>query len=89
MPAFGGAGGTHVEMGSGALLDYELIPPGQRNVFDQPQAGPNAILIRTRPGTSAKSVDSSIDAIIVKSGGPGKRGVSCNGPSTPSGDNQL
>jgi hypothetical protein len=69
MPAFGGTGGVHMEMGSGALLDYELIPPGQRNPFDQPQPGPNAILMRTRPGTSVGSVDSSINAIIVKLGG--------------------
>jgi hypothetical protein len=66
-----------MEMGSGALLDYELIPPGQRNLFDQPQPGPNAILMRTRPGASVGSVDSSINAIIVKLGG----GSGGGGPS--------
>jgi FtsX-like permease family/MacB-like periplasmic core domain len=77
MPAFGGAGGVHMEMGSGALLDYELIPPGQRNLYDQPQPGPNAILMRTRSGTSVGSVDSSINAIIAKLGG----GSGGGGPS--------
>ncbi len=83
MPAFGGAGGVHMEMGSGALLDYELIPPGQRNIFDQPQAGPNAILLRTRPGTSVGSVDSSVDAIIVKLGGQASGGSPVLGPQRP------
>ena len=73
----------HMEMGSGALVDYELIPPGQRNVFDQPQPGPNAILMRTRPGTSAGSVDSSIDAIIVKVSGQAPGGSPVLGPQRP------
>jgi len=43
MPAIGGiggGGGTHLEMGSGALVPYQLIPAGERNPFDQPQPGP-------------------------------------------------
>ena len=34
MPSIGVAGSAHLEMGSGALLSYTLIPPGARNVFD-------------------------------------------------------
>jgi hypothetical protein len=82
MPAFG-ASGQHMEMGSGALLDYRLIPSGQRNLFDQPDPGPNAILMRTRPGTTTASADRSIDAIIIKLGGQPGNGATLLGPQRP------
>jgi hypothetical protein len=83
MPAFGGASGQHMEMGSGALVDYRLIPPGQRNLFDQPDPGPNAILLRTRPGTSTASADRSIVAIIIRLGGHPGNSVPLLGPQRP------
>jgi hypothetical protein len=52
MPSIGVVGSTHLEMGSGALLSYRLIPPSSRNVFDSPRPGPNAILVRLAPGVS-------------------------------------
>jgi hypothetical protein len=83
MPAFGGTGGAHMEMGSGAVLDYELVPVAQRNPFDQPQAGPNAILMRARAGTSMAAVQRSIDAIVVKLGGGSGGGAPLLGPQRP------
>ena len=53
LPAIGVGGSTHLEMGSGALLSYQLIPPGQRDLFDgapgptPSSSGPNRE--RTRP----------------------------------------
>jgi len=85
MPAIGGiggGGGTHLEMGSGALVPYQLIPAGERNPFDQPQPGPNAILIRVTSGTTSGALTRSVDAIIVKLGGqPGNGPVL--GPQRP------
>ena len=48
MPSIGVAGSAHLEMGTGALLSYTLIPPGARNVFDVTVPGPNAILVRLK-----------------------------------------
>ena len=39
MPSIGVAGSSHLEMGTGALLPYTLIPPKARNVFDVQQPG--------------------------------------------------
>jgi len=83
MPAFGGTGGAHMEMGEGAVLDDQLIPPSQRNPFDQPQPGPNAILMRARPGTSMAAVQRSIDAIVTKLGGGSGVGPPLLGPQRP------
>jgi hypothetical protein len=86
MPAvggLGGGGGTHLEMGTGALLSYQLVPPGERNPFDQPQPGPNAIFVRAATGATNTSVIRSIDAVIEKLGGqPGNNG-SLLGPQRP------
>lgn len=57
MPPIGVAGSSHLEMGSGALLSYQLIPPPARNLFAV-SPGPNAILVRTRGGPSAQALRS-------------------------------
>jgi hypothetical protein len=57
-------------MGSGALLSYKLIPLSQRNLFDVP-AGPNAILVRVKPGVNHAAALRSLSAILVKLGGNG------------------
>jgi FtsX-like permease family len=49
LPSMGG-GAQHLEMGSGALLDYRLIPESQRNLFQLPGGGPNVALVRLRAG---------------------------------------
>src|SRR5262249_46496321 len=52
LPAIGVGGETHLEMGAGAVVPYQLIPPTQRNQFSDPIPGPNAILVRWKPGTN-------------------------------------
>ncbi|MEO9181736.1 MAG: FtsX-like permease family protein [Acidimicrobiales bacterium] len=69
MPAFGQAGSAHLEMGIGAVMNYTLIPLAKRDIFDNPP-GPNAILIRYRPGVSSAQGAKSIQhAVSVASGG--------------------
>jgi hypothetical protein len=65
LPAIGVGGSAHLEMGSGALLSYQLIPPGQRDLFEV-APGPNAILIRTKPGADQAVVVKSLQSIIFK-----------------------
>ncbi len=52
LPAIGIGGLPHLEMGTGAVVSYQLIPPAQRNEFDDPITGPNAILVRWKAGTN-------------------------------------
>jgi len=66
MPAIGVVGSSHLEMGQGALLSYKLISPGARNIFDVPVAGPNAILIRLKPGSNPKAALTSLQSIVHK-----------------------
>ena len=47
LPPIGVTGSSHLEMGTGAILSYQLIPPAARNLFEV-TPGPNAILVRTR-----------------------------------------
>jgi hypothetical protein len=49
LPAMGGS--MHLEMGTGAILDYRLIPASQRNLFHLPGGGTNVALVRLRPGS--------------------------------------
>ena len=51
LPTIGIGHGSHASMGSGALLDYSLIPGYARNITAQADEGPNAVLVRFRPGT--------------------------------------
>ena len=62
MPAIGGPG-PHLEMGSGAVLDYHLIPPPARDPFNDPVHGPESIFVNARPGASAIALQRSLDAM--------------------------
>jgi ABC-type lipoprotein release transport system permease subunit len=53
-PAVGGQ--QHTDLGTGALLDYQLIPKSARNLFNLPGGGPNAVLIRFNTPTSAEDL---------------------------------
>ena len=64
MPSIGVVGSSHLEMGSGALLSYTLIPPKARNVFDVPQTGPNAVLVRFKKGADAAAGLRSLQSIV-------------------------
>lgn len=66
MPSIGVAGSSHLEMGSGALLSYTLIPPKARNVFDVQQPGPNAVLVRFKKGANAAAGFTSLQVIVRK-----------------------
>jgi predicted lysophospholipase L1 biosynthesis ABC-type transport system permease subunit len=66
MPSIGVAGSSHLEMGTGALLSYTLIPPKARNVFDVQQPGPNAILVRFKKGANPAIATASLQSIIRK-----------------------
>ncbi len=51
LPPIGVVGSSHLEMGTGAVLDYRIIPAAARNLFEV-TPGPNAILVRTKGGAS-------------------------------------
>jgi len=57
LPPIGVAGSSHLEMGTGALLSYRLIPAAARNLFEV-TPGPNAILVRTKGGASQQALRS-------------------------------
>jgi MacB-like periplasmic core domain/FtsX-like permease family len=57
LPPIGVVGSSHLEMGSGAVLDYHLIPPADRDLFEV-TPGPNAILVRTKGGESPQALHS-------------------------------
>ncbi len=63
MPTLGSNGGQHLEMGTGALLPTRLIPPVDRNPFDDPLPGPNTVLIRFRPGVDDATAMRGLDGI--------------------------
>ena len=67
LPAIGIGGTTHLEMGSEAVLDYELIPPAARDLY-MVAPGPNAILVRDRPGTNARAAFASLENIVTSLG---------------------
>jgi hypothetical protein len=56
MPAIGANFSQHLEMGTGAMLSYKLIPTFERNTFNSSAPGPNAIFVRLRPGASGRSL---------------------------------
>jgi ABC-type lipoprotein release transport system permease subunit len=68
LPTIGVGGTNHLEMGTGAILSYRLIPLSQRNLFDV-LSGPNAILVRVKPGANHRAAFRSLSVILVKLGG--------------------
>jgi ABC-type antimicrobial peptide transport system permease subunit len=66
LPSIGVAGSSHLEMGTGALLSYTLIPPKARNVFDVQQPGPNAVLVRFKKGANPAKASASLESIVRK-----------------------
>jgi hypothetical protein len=73
LPPIGVVGSSHLEMGTGAVLSDQLIPPAARNLFAG-TPGPNAILVRTKGGASEKALRSL--QVIGK-----KIGIALNGGS--------
>jgi hypothetical protein len=66
LPSIGVVGSSHLEMGNGALLSYTLIPLKARNVFEVPQTGPNAVLVRFKKGVDQSAAFASLDSIVRK-----------------------
>jgi len=63
MPTLGGNGGQHLEMGTGALLSYGLIPAIDRNPFNDPLPGPLVVAVRLRPTADHAAAVRALDAI--------------------------
>ncbi len=75
MPAIG-TQKPHLEMGTGALLAYKLIPATARNLQESTIPGPNAFFIRVRSGAnptlalrSLQRINKTLDASPDSSGG--------------------
>jgi ABC-type lipoprotein release transport system permease subunit len=51
LPAIGGS--PHTDLGTGAVLDYHVIPASARNIFNLPGGGPNVVFVRLRSPTDA------------------------------------
>jgi hypothetical protein len=77
MPTIGGgAGGQHLEMGSGAVVPYAVIPPSDRNPFADPQTGPQVILVRLKDGANHVVALRSLQRIAQTTSTPSNFGVS-------------
>ena len=63
MPAIG-ANGSHPTMGSGALLDEQLIPAAQRNQQQSAVPGPQAVLLRVEKSAPPAAALRSLDTIV-------------------------
>jgi hypothetical protein len=55
--------GSGLEMGTGALVSDQLLPAIDRNPFDDPIPGPNAILVRLRKGFNRSAELRSLNKI--------------------------
>ncbi len=63
MPAIGGVLSVHPSMSTGALFSTALLPQSANDEFGPLLAGPNAILVRLRPGTGQAVGLRSLQAI--------------------------
>jgi hypothetical protein len=79
MPAIGTNFEQHLEMGTGALLAYTLIPSFSRDPLGGTAHGPNAILVRLRRGSSAHSLQKIANATSTGS----NSGVNVQGVQRP------
>ena len=61
MPAIGGSGVLHLEMGTGAVVPSSLIPPVERNPFNDPETGPQAYFVDVRPGVNPVAARRSLE----------------------------
>jgi putative ABC transport system permease protein len=60
LPAIGGP--PHTEMGTGAVVDYHLIPASERNLFNLPGGGPNIVFVRLK-GAADRAAMRRLDAV--------------------------
>jgi hypothetical protein len=85
LPAIGGSGGgsLHLEMGTGALFAYQNIPPPLRDVAGNTPAGPQAILVRFRPGANLVHARRGLEAIAQELSLPTNWGVTVTSVQRP------
>ncbi|MGA2528469.1 MAG: FtsX-like permease family protein [Acidimicrobiales bacterium] len=82
MPTIGSSFGEHLEMGTGAVVSYSLIPAVERNPFNNPISGPNAILVRLRSGSRAAGLQ-SLNRIAAATSNTANFGVTVTGVLRP------
>ena len=68
LPSLGVSGTLHTEMGTGAVLDFSLIPGAQASK-------PNEILVRLRPGADAAAARARLQQLVPASNGGVVSGV--------------
>ena len=67
MPAIGVGGVTgHASLGTGAVVDYQLLPASERNQFGLSPTGPNAIFVRLKSGVDAAAALRGLNHIAGK-----------------------
>jgi ABC-type antimicrobial peptide transport system permease subunit len=64
MPTVGIGFGLHLSIGSGALVDKDLLPSDLQSLIGLPDPGPNAILVRFRTSANASDARKSIGRIV-------------------------
>jgi hypothetical protein len=64
MPTVGIGYGLHLSIGSGAFLDYRIIPLSVRRLLGLPFTGPNAILVRFKTSATRETARRSLTHIV-------------------------
>jgi len=75
--------GSGLEMGTGALVSDQLLPAIDRNPFDDPIPGPNAILVRLRKGFNRSAELRSLNKIAQATSNTANFGVIVTGVLRP------
>jgi hypothetical protein len=83
MPTMGVGGTEHLQMGTGALLADELLPPSLKNAFNNPAPGPNGIFVRLRNGVDRTKAVSALQQIAATLTNPANFGVSLTSVERP------
>jgi hypothetical protein len=83
MPSIGSSGELHLEMGSGALIPSGVMAPADRNPFDDPATGPEAVFVRLKPGVDNKTAVASLQRIANATTTPSNFGVAISAVLRP------
>ncbi len=75
LPTLGLSGEPHLEMGTGAVISDQLIPPMARNPFNDPQTGPQTIFVRLKGGADRQTALQSLTHIADATSTPSNFGV--------------
>ena len=63
LPAVGIGFGLHLSIGTGAVVDYHLIPAGARDIQGSPTNGPNAVFVRFNEKASTTVATRSVQQV--------------------------